>query len=122
MRNNSSGEILREKGLPKAAEIFHLYCQGWLAFGQRNASLCFIFELYQREWPRRQLQRLCWRDFRGNSAFPHLPESCLYFWGEPKYKVIRIVLTVVLVLAGIFHIASGPGLLITLPPLPGFGS
>lgn len=41
--------------------------------------------------------------------------------GEPKYKLIRIILAVVLALVAIFHIASGLGLLISLPPPLGFG-
>lgn len=35
--------------------------------------------------------------------------------GEAKYKTIRIVLTAVLLLVAAFHIASGLGLLVSLP-------
>jgi hypothetical protein len=42
--------------------------------------------------------------------------------GEAKYKTIRIVLSVVLLLVAAFHIASGLGLLISLPAPLGFGS
>lgn len=42
--------------------------------------------------------------------------------GEAKYKTIRIVLTAVLLLVAAFHIASGLGLLVSLPAPFGFGS
>jgi hypothetical protein len=42
--------------------------------------------------------------------------------GEAKYKTIRIVLTGVLLLVAAFHIASGLGLLVSLPAPFGFGS
>lgn len=42
--------------------------------------------------------------------------------GEAKYKTIRIVLTVVLLLVAAFHIASGLGLLVSLPAPFGYGS
>lgn len=42
--------------------------------------------------------------------------------GEAKYKTIRIILTAVLLLVAAFHIASGLGLLISLPAPLGFGS
>lgn len=42
--------------------------------------------------------------------------------GEAKYKTIRIILTGVLLLVAAFHIASGLGLLISLPAPFGYGS
>lgn len=42
--------------------------------------------------------------------------------GEAKYKTIRIILTGVLLLVAAFHIASGLGLLVSLPAPLGFGS
>ncbi|KXK48881.1 MAG: hypothetical protein UZ13_03418 [Chloroflexi bacterium OLB13] len=42
--------------------------------------------------------------------------------GEAKYKVIRIVLTVALVIVGVFHVLSGAGLLVNLPYPLGYGS
>ena len=42
--------------------------------------------------------------------------------GEAKYKAIRIVLTAVLLLVAAFHIASGLGLLVSLPAPFGYGS
>ena len=42
--------------------------------------------------------------------------------GEAKYKTIRIILTAVLLLIAAFHIASGLGLLISLPAPFGYGS
>jgi hypothetical protein len=42
--------------------------------------------------------------------------------GEAKYKTIRIVLTAVLLLVAAFHIASGLGLLVSLPAPFGYGS
>jgi hypothetical protein len=42
--------------------------------------------------------------------------------GEAKYKTIRIILTGVLLLVAVFHIASGLGLLISLPAPFGYGS
>lgn len=42
--------------------------------------------------------------------------------GEAKYKTIRIILTGVLLLVAAFHIASGLGLLVSLPAPFGYGS
>lgn len=42
--------------------------------------------------------------------------------GEAKYKMVRIILGVVLLLVAAFHIASGLGLLVSLPAPFGFGS
>ncbi|MBE2183057.1 MAG: hypothetical protein IAE89_06500 [Anaerolineae bacterium] len=42
--------------------------------------------------------------------------------GEPKYKIIRIVLMIVLILLALFHIAGGLGFLVSLPPPLGFGA
>lgn len=42
--------------------------------------------------------------------------------GEAKYKTIRIILSIVLLLVAAFHIASGLGLLVSLPAPFGFGS
>lgn len=42
--------------------------------------------------------------------------------GEARYKTIRIVLTAVLLLVAAFHIASGLGLLVSLPAPFGYGS
>ena len=42
--------------------------------------------------------------------------------GEAKYKTIRIILTAVLLLVAAFHIASGLGLLVSLPAPFGYGS
>lgn len=41
--------------------------------------------------------------------------------GEEKYKLIRTVLFVVLIIVAAFHIASGLGLLFTLPYPLGYG-
>ncbi len=35
--------------------------------------------------------------------------------GEAQYKVIRIVLTIALLVIGVFHLLSGAGLLVNLP-------
>jgi hypothetical protein len=42
--------------------------------------------------------------------------------GEAKYKVIRIILTAVLFALAAFHIASGLGLLVSLPYPFGYGA
>ncbi len=42
--------------------------------------------------------------------------------GEPKYKIIRIIIMIVLILLALFHIAGGLGFLIALPPPLGFGA
>ena len=42
--------------------------------------------------------------------------------GEAKYKTIRIALSIVLLLVAAFHIASGLGLLVSLPAPFGYGS
>ena len=42
--------------------------------------------------------------------------------GEAKYKTIRIILSIVLLLIAAFHIASGFGLLVSLPAPFGYGS
>lgn len=42
--------------------------------------------------------------------------------GEAKYKTIRIVLTVVLLVVAAYHILGGLGLLISLPYPLGYGS
>lgn len=55
-------------------------------------------------------------------AFLTLRNTVFIREGEAKYKMIRIVLTVVLLLAAAFHIASGLGLLVSLPYPLGYGS
>ena len=42
--------------------------------------------------------------------------------GEAKYRTIRVILSVILLLVAAFHIASGLGLLVSLPAPFGFGS
>jgi hypothetical protein len=55
-------------------------------------------------------------------VFVTLRNSIFIREGEAKYKTIRIVLTAVLLLVAAFHVASGLGLLISLPAPFGFGS
>ena len=42
--------------------------------------------------------------------------------GEAKYRTIRVILSVILLLVAAFHIASGLGLLVSLPAPFGYGS
>lgn len=42
--------------------------------------------------------------------------------GEAKYRVLRVVLTIALLVIGVFHILSGAGLLLNFPYPLGYGS